>query len=116
VSEAPAGRRGILRRDEEQSAGDGGGEVEDSIVVAGRVTDEHVGEHPIGDLWRTGVCNVEGPELAATDVPNGMLSRRIFSSLPSGSVMTLSATCELLGLRSSGNSMSASLLRPMTFS
>src|ERR1700726_855469 len=37
----------ILRWHEEQRAGDRGGEVENSIVVAGRVADEHVGEHPL---------------------------------------------------------------------
>ena len=46
--------------------------------------------------------------------PNGMLARTIFSSLPSSSVMTLSAMCELDGLTSSSISMSSSLVRPIT--
>ena len=50
------------------SAGDRGGEVENPVVVARRVTDEHVGEQPFGDARRVGIGDVVGAELAATEV------------------------------------------------
>ena len=46
--------------------------------------------------------------------PNGMFARTICRSAPSGPVTVFSATCELAGLTSSGSSMSASLVRPIT--
>ncbi|CFS32950.1 Uncharacterised protein [Mycobacterium tuberculosis] len=46
--------------------------------------------------------------------PNGMLCRTILRSVPSSSVMTLSATCELAGFALSSSSMSSSLVRPIT--
>ena len=54
------------------------------------------------------------PNSPSPSSPNGMLCRTIFSSLPSSSAITLSATCELAGLTSSSSSMSSSLVRPIT--
>src|SRR5947209_3656856 len=48
--------------------------------------------------------------------PKGMLCRTIFSSVPSSSVMTLRATCELAGLTSSSSSRFSSFVRPITSS
>ena len=54
-------------RDEEQRAGDGRGEVEDAVGVAGRVSDEHVREHQLDQLGRPRVRDVVGAELLGAD-------------------------------------------------
>src|SRR6516164_921870 len=65
-----AGRAGrvaeeIRRWHEEQATGDRGGEVEYPVVIAGRVADEHVGQHLLGDAGAGGVANEIGAVLTA---------------------------------------------------
>jgi hypothetical protein len=47
-------------RYEEQRSGDGRGNVENVIVIAGRVADEHVVEHQLGHRRVLGVADVVG--------------------------------------------------------
>ena len=50
-------------RHEEQAAGDGGREVEDPVVVARRIADEHVPEHLLDHARRRRVADEVGAEL-----------------------------------------------------
>ena len=54
------------------------------------------------------------PNSPCPTVPNGMFSRTICRSVPSGSATVFTATWESAGLTSSGSSMSDSLVRPIT--
>ena len=70
----PGGQAGRARRvaeeigrwHEEHAAGDRGGEVEYPVVIAGRVADEHVGQHLLDDAGAGGVADEIGAELTAT--------------------------------------------------
>ena len=102
-------------RHEEQGAGDRGGEVEDAVVVAGRVADEHVAQHLLGDRRACRVADEVGAELARAERGRTACCRA-GSAAPCrpSSTIVFSATCELAGLTSSGSSMSSSLVRPIT--
>src|ERR1700729_3678757 len=52
---------------EEQVAWDGGGEVEDSIVVARRLADEHIREHLLDHVRSPRIADEVGAEFAGAD-------------------------------------------------
>ncbi len=53
----------------EERAGDRGREVEDAVVGAGRVAEEHVAQHPFGDVRVCGEADEVRAELALPEVP-----------------------------------------------
>ena len=66
-SAAVAGRREVDGGGEEQSTGDRGGEVQDAVGVAGRITEEHVVQHLFGHRRRARVADEVGAEFALAE-------------------------------------------------
>ena len=95
------------RRHEEQSAGDGAAEIQQSVVVAWRPANEHVLQHLLYSARRTGVADEYVPNSPLPTSPNGMLSRTICNCSPS-STMVVSALCAEIGFTASSSSISES--------
>src|ERR1700684_1369819 len=69
------GRRSVVadvfqksrRRHEEQITGLGDAEIEQTVVIAGRTTDEHVLQHLLDRSWRTRIADEIGAEFLLAD-------------------------------------------------
>src|SRR6266542_2657259 len=92
---------------------DGGDRREFAVQVVHRAVlpfSSPIPRESSGRLWTSGAGS------ASATVPTGMLSRRIFRSVPSGSTIVVRATCESGGWTASSSSISDSFVRPITFS